>query len=97
MLSSVKRRWEILGAPLQTEIPLMCPIASSFFNIADKPSTHMRKRYGEIGFPCRRPLDGMILPLGSSLIMQYDTVVTHTIIKAIQFSWKSNLPIIASK
>ena len=41
--------------------------------------------------------DGMILPLGSSLIMQYDTVVTHTIIKAIQFSWKSNLPIIASK
>ena len=86
MLSLAKSRWGILGAPLQTEILLMCPIASSFFNIADKPSAHMRKRYGEIGSPCQRPLDGMILPLGFLLInTEYNTMVMHIIIRAIHF------------
>ena len=76
----------------------MCSVASSFFSIANKPSTHIKKRYGEIGSPYRRPLDGVILPLGLLLInTEYDTMVTHIIMRDIHFSWKPNLLIIASK
>lgn len=98
MLLFTNNRWEILGAPLQTAILFICPAASSFFNMAVKPSAQSRKRHREIGLPYWIPLDGVILPLGSPLIRtEYDTVVTHIIMREIHLSWKPIFFIIASR
>ena len=67
MLSSAKKRWDILGAPLLTDIPFMLPFLSFLLIIADNPSMHMRNKYEEIGSPCRSPLEGVITPLGFPL------------------------------
>ena len=68
MLSFTKKMWDILGSPLLTDMPLILSSLSFLLNIADNPFAHRRNKYGEIGSPWQRPLDGVIASLGSPLI-----------------------------
>ena len=64
-------------------------IASCLFNKPYRPSVHRRKRKGERGSPCLRPLEGCIKPFGSPFTnIEYMTVFTHTMIRPIHCSQK---------
>lgn len=57
-LSLASSKWEFRGALRHIETPLMRPRLSSHFSMAERPSPHNRKRYGDMGSPCRMPLVG---------------------------------------
>ena len=98
ILSSANRRCEIWGALLHTKIPLILPIPISFCNMADKPSAHSKKRYRDIGLPCRNPVVDVILPFSSSLMRTENYyVLTHILEREIHLSWKPSFLIIASR
>lgn len=97
-LSSINNKWEIHGALQHTETPLMLPLFSACFNMAKRPSLHNKKRYGNMGSPCRIPHVGWIKPLGSPFkSIEYETLFMHIIINDIQRSWNPNLVMILSK
>lgn len=80
-LSSVNNKWEIHGALQHTETPLILPLFSDCFNMAERPSPHNKKRYGNMGSPCRIPHVGWIKPLGSPFkSTEYETLFMHIII-----------------
>jgi hypothetical protein len=54
--SSANKRWLKLGALLQTLMPCRLPSSSALFNKVEKASAQIKKRYGDIGSPCRKPL-----------------------------------------
>lgn len=68
MLSSAKRRWEMLTPCWLDWIPFSTLCSSAFLNRIDKFSTHKRKMYGDRGSPCLIPLEGVMKPFGSPLI-----------------------------
>ena len=95
ILLSSNRRCEIWGALLHTKIPLILLIPISFRNMADKPSTHSKKRYRHIGLPCCNPLVDVILPFSSSLMRtENDYILTHIMEREIHLSWKPSFLII---
>ena len=97
-LSSAKSKWEIRGALRHTETPLILPLFSACFNMVERPSPHKKKRYGDMGSPCRIPRVGRIKPLASPFkSTEYETLFMHIIIIDIQRSWKPNLFMILSK
>ena len=74
----------------------LAPIPELLFNdslikLLAKSSIHIIKMYGESGSPCLIPLDGLINPVGLSLInKEYETEAMHSIIHLIHISWKPN-------
>jgi hypothetical protein len=68
------------------------------FNRADKPSAHIKKRYGDMGSPWRRPRDGVKLGRSSPFTFTEKLAeVTHFIIKWTIPGEKPNLSMIASR
>ena len=57
-LSSAKRRWFTAGAVGATLIPLRYDKIELDFRRHGRPSTTIKKRYGEIGSPCLTPRVG---------------------------------------
>jgi hypothetical protein len=68
------------------------------FNMHDKPSTQSRKRYGDIGSPCRIPREGLNSGENWPLIRtEKDTDVTHLITKSLHLVEKPKASITFSK
>lgn len=96
MLPSVNRRWFTGGADGDTLIPLSWDERSSYFNWHERPSTANKKRYREIGSPCRILLVGLdssnLLPLK---IIEKDTELTMFIMNEINGPVNPSFSIIA--
>ena len=60
--SSATNKLEMLGAPQQIDSPWILASFSAFVSKEEKPSAHNKNKYGEIGSPCRIPLEGSTLP-----------------------------------
>ena len=94
MLSSAKKRWVILGQPLQIEMLIHCWFRAASFMTAERPSTQRRKRLREKGSPWQSPLVGVIFPHTTPFIItEYETVVMHSITQFIHLVLKPILSI----
>jgi hypothetical protein len=68
------------------------------FKREDKPSAHNRKRYGEIGSPCRIPLDGLkTLDKTPLILIEKEIDVTHLITRETKVSLKPSFSMIHRK
>jgi hypothetical protein len=56
-----ERRWDIQGAFLLTRTPLEIYKGPILFNMHERPSEHIKNRYGDIGSPCLIPRVGLKL------------------------------------
>jgi hypothetical protein len=93
--SSAKRRCDIHGAWILTRTPLDKCTGPIVFSSDDNPSVHSKKRYGEMGSPCRIPLVGLKAFDRTPLILiEKETEVTHLITSETKVSANPSFSII---
>ena len=81
ILSSAKRRCDMQGPYGQAATPCRSPLLVAWRRRDYNPFAQNKKRKGDIGSPCLKPLVGVIWPLGFPLILiEYVTEVTQSII-----------------
>ena len=96
-LSSAKRRWDTDGHVRVTRIPVIFPWFFAWLRRQTNVSVNRIKMKGDKGSPWRRPLPGIIFPLGCPFMSTlYCTYVIHLIIQVIQIFEKPILRMTAS-
>jgi hypothetical protein len=97
-LSSVKRRFEIPGAPRATVKGVMVPLLVSPFRIQERASPTNKNRYGLRGSPCLMPLEGekacVVCPL---ILTENRTEVTQLITQLVHLLQKPSFRSIFSR
>ena len=97
MLSSVKRKWDIEGQARVTRIPVIFPWFSAWLRRLTSASVHRIKMKGDKWSHLRRPLSGIMFPLGWPFISTlYLTDVMQHIIHSFQVSEKPIFLVTAS-